>query len=132
MQLMRIKATGRADGDTGGMGNETAITDHATAKYLSERIPRYTSYPTAPHFSAAVGPASYRAWLQMLPRTDRLSLYLHVPFCKTLCWYCGCHTSVTRHREPVERYVRTLEQEIVRVALHYDIPPEPMASATPG
>ena len=92
------------------------MTDDAIAKYLSERIPRYTSYPTAPHFSASVGPLFYRDWLRALPETSRLSLYLHVPFCKTLCWYCGCHTSVTRHREPVERYMRTMEQEIVRVA----------------
>jgi oxygen-independent coproporphyrinogen-3 oxidase len=92
------------------------MTNSAITKYLSERIPRYTSYPTAPHFSAKVGSAAYRDWLQSLPETDRLSLYLHVPFCKTLCWYCGCNTSVTRHREPIERYTRTLEQEIARVA----------------
>jgi oxygen-independent coproporphyrinogen-3 oxidase len=91
-------------------------TDNTIAKYLSERIPRYTSYPTAPHFSNAIGPATYREWLTALRATDRLSLYLHIPFCKTLCWYCGCNTSVTRHREPVERYVRTLELEIARVA----------------
>ena len=89
---------------------------NAITKYLSERIPRYTSYPTAPHFSAAVGPLSYRDWLKALPATARLSLYLHVPFCKSLCWYCGCHTSITRHREPVERYMATLEREIGLVA----------------
>jgi oxygen-independent coproporphyrinogen-3 oxidase len=98
------------------MGNDPAMTNSAFDKYLTERIPRYTSYPTAPHFSAAVGPAVYRDWLRALPDTDRLSLYLHVPFCKTLCWYCGCHTSVTRHREPIERYMRTLEREIALVA----------------
>jgi oxygen-independent coproporphyrinogen-3 oxidase len=90
--------------------------EHAIAKYSNERVPRYTSYPTAPHFSPQTGPASYRDWLHALPGTARLSLYLHVPFCKTLCWYCGCHTSVTRHREPIERYVRTLEREIALVA----------------
>jgi oxygen-independent coproporphyrinogen-3 oxidase len=92
------------------------MTDSAIGKYLSERIPRYTSYPTAPHFSAAIGQTVYRDWLQALPGTDRLSLYLHVPFCTTLCWYCGCNTSVTRHRKPIEHYVRTLRQEIARVA----------------
>ena len=93
-----------------------AMTDTAIAKYLNERIPRYTSYPTAPHFSKAVGPASYREWLKSLRGFDRLSLYLHVPFCTTLCWYCGCNTSITRHRAPIERYVDSLKQEIVRVA----------------
>jgi oxygen-independent coproporphyrinogen-3 oxidase len=43
---------------------------------------------------------------------------MHVPFCTSLCWYCGCHTSVTRHREPIERYMRALEQEIGLVAEH--------------
>src|SRR4051794_12615237 len=112
-ELIRIKAGVRRDVDSAAMGIDT---DRAIAKYLTERIPRYTSYPTAPHFSAAVGPAAYRDWLAALPETDRLSLYLHVPFCKTLCWYCGCNTSVTRHREPIERYVRVLKQEIAHVA----------------
>jgi oxygen-independent coproporphyrinogen-3 oxidase len=92
--------------------------DNSCAKYLSERIPRYTSYPTAPHLSAAVGPASYSEWLTALPATARLSLYIHVPFCTSLCWYCGCHTSVTRHREPIERTMRTLQREIGLVAEH--------------
>ena len=87
-----------------------------TAKYLNERIPRYTSYPTAPHFSARIGPSCYDDWLRALPATDRLSLYLHVPFCKTLCWYCGCHTSVTRHHEPIAQYAETLLREIDLVA----------------
>src|SRR5664279_1771940 len=92
------------------------MTDSAIKKYLNERIPRYTSYPTAPHFSAAVGPLSYRDWLKAVPEGSKLSLYLHVPFCETLCWYCGCHTSITRHRPPVEKYVASLEQEIDHVS----------------
>ncbi len=92
------------------------MTDNRTAKYLTERIPRYTSYPAAPRFSPGIGSGTYRDWLRALPDTTRLSLYLHVPFCKTLCWYCGCNTSVTRHREPIELYVQTLQQEIARVA----------------
>lgn len=106
-QLIRIKAAGRSTPNTSTM---------TLTKYLTERIPRYTSYPTAPHFSAAVGPGVYHDWLRALAATDRLSLYLHVPFCKTLCWYCGCHTSITRHRKPVERYMHALETEIRQVA----------------
>jgi len=85
-------------------------------KYLGERIPRYTSYPAAPHFSPAVGATLYRSWLEALPDQARLSLYFHVPFCRSLCWYCGCHTRVLGHRDPIDRYVATLEREIALVA----------------
>jgi oxygen-independent coproporphyrinogen-3 oxidase len=81
------------------------------AKY-DTRVPRYTSYPTAPHFSAAVDDRLYGAWLAALPDTAALSLYVHVPFCTRLCWYCGCHTSVVHHVAPVERYARALLAEI--------------------
>ncbi len=81
------------------------------AKY-DTRVPRYTSYPTAPHFSPAVDGATYAGWLAALPDTAALSLYVHVPFCTRLCWYCGCHTSVVHHVEPVERYARALLAEI--------------------
>jgi hypothetical protein len=55
---------------------------------LAERsVPRYTSYPTAPHFTAAVGPADHAAWLAALPPVATLSVYPHVPFCAELCCY---------------------------------------------
>ncbi|KAA5602918.1 oxygen-independent coproporphyrinogen III oxidase [Blastochloris sulfoviridis] len=80
---------------------------------LAERtVPRYTSYPTAPHFSADVGPDQYGAWLEALPPDATLSIYLHVPFCASMCWYCGCHTKVVRRREPVEAYARRLVREV--------------------
>jgi oxygen-independent coproporphyrinogen-3 oxidase len=76
------------------------------------RVPRYTSYPTAPHFSAAVGPQVYGTWLAELPDTAALSLYLHVPYCKELCLYCGCTTKAVRRRGPVEAYAEHLKKEI--------------------
>ncbi|MEQ8356131.1 MAG: oxygen-independent coproporphyrinogen III oxidase [Kiloniellaceae bacterium] len=76
------------------------------------RAPRYTSYPTAPHFSAAVEGAVYRDWLESLPAETPLSLYLHVPFCHQLCWYCGCHTAVAKDYKRVAAYVELLRQEI--------------------
>jgi len=88
--------------------------DHA--RYLSERVPRYTSYPTAPHFSAAVDGATYGGWLGALPAAARLSLYLHVPFCRQLCWYCGCHTKVAIDNRPVDYYLAGLQAEIDLVA----------------
>jgi oxygen-independent coproporphyrinogen-3 oxidase len=80
------------------------------------KAPRYTSYPTAPHFTAAVAAEDYAEWLAALPRTAELSLYLHVPFCRELCSYCGCHTKAVRRAEPVARYGRSLRNEIALVA----------------
>jgi oxygen-independent coproporphyrinogen-3 oxidase len=85
-------------------------------RFEDRRIPRYTSYPTAPHFSPSVGPAACRSWMTTIDPAARISLYLHVPFCTSLCWYCGCHTKVPGHDEPIDRYVEALEQEIALVA----------------
>jgi oxygen-independent coproporphyrinogen-3 oxidase len=78
--------------------------------------PRYTSYPTAPNFSSNIGPNLYAAWLRALPRGIRLSLYLHIPFCRELCWYCACNTKAIQRYEPVERYLLALEEEIASVS----------------
>jgi oxygen-independent coproporphyrinogen III oxidase len=80
--------------------------------YGHERLPRYTSYPTAPHFSAAIGPDTYAEWLKAIPQGADASLYLHVPFCRSMCWYCGCHTSVVRRDEPIAVYASALRCEI--------------------
>ncbi|MDX2308405.1 MAG: oxygen-independent coproporphyrinogen III oxidase [Hyphomicrobium sp.] len=82
----------------------------------SEPVPRYTSYPTAPHFSAGVGEAAYRDWLAALTPADTLSLYLHVPYCRDLCHYCGCNTKATHAYAPVAQYVHALLAEIDAVA----------------
>ena len=85
----------------------------STALALAERnVPRYTSYPTAPHFSKTVGPELYGEWLSKLPRDASLSIYIHVPFCTELCFYCGCHTKAVRKREPVDAYAQQLLDEI--------------------
>src|SRR3974390_3675422 len=85
---------------------------------LAERtVPRYTSYPTAPPFSAVVTPAVYGGWLEALPQGETLSLYIHVPFCTELCHYCGCNTRATRKREPVDTYVEWLLQEIALLGM---------------
>ncbi|MDQ0469828.1 oxygen-independent coproporphyrinogen III oxidase [Labrys wisconsinensis] len=79
------------------------------------RVPRYTSYPTAPHFHEGVGEAQYRGWLRRLDPADAVSLYLHVPFCEQLCWYCGCHTAASPRAEPVADYAARLLDEIALV-----------------
>ncbi|TPQ39535.1 oxygen-independent coproporphyrinogen III oxidase [Bradyrhizobium guangdongense] len=90
-------------------------TDLAAA-YGEERLPRYTSYPTAPHFSPAVTPDVYARWLAEIPANVSASLYLHVPFCRKMCWYCGCHTQIARREDPVAQYQATLLREVSLVA----------------
>ncbi|CAN7557646.1 oxygen-independent coproporphyrinogen III oxidase [Phenylobacterium sp. LjRoot219] len=93
------------------------------AKY-GERAPRYTSYPTAVQFTPDVDAATYRGWLAELPADAPISLYLHVPFCAQLCWYCGCNTRAVTRRRPVADYVELLLQEIrlLREALPARLP----------
>ncbi len=81
-----------------------------------QRVPRYTSYPTAPHFTPAVGPSVYARWLKDLPAEAPLSLYLHVPFCDRLCLYCGCNTTVVRLESSHRNYAALLLSEIDEVA----------------
>jgi len=75
--------------------------------------PRYTSYPTAPHFQ----PWGSKDWLDALTENERysqrpLSLYFHLPFCPTLCLYCGCNVVITKDRKRVGRYVEYLMREM--------------------
>lgn len=82
-------------------------------------VPRYTSYPPATAFGGTVTPEVYRGWLGQIPAGSRVSVYLHVPFCKRLCWFCAARTQGTRSDAPVKAYVETLLQEIatLRAAL---------------
>lgn len=93
------------------------MTPELIARY-DQRVPRYTSYPTAPHFKLNVSAGTYAAWLSELSPSTALSLYLHVPFCAELCLYCGCNTTVARSYTAVSSYVELLEQEIDRIAQH--------------
>ncbi|MET4034681.1 MULTISPECIES: oxygen-independent coproporphyrinogen III oxidase [unclassified Bradyrhizobium] len=84
--------------------------------YGHERLPRYTSYPTAPHFSPAIGEPDYRMWLGSLPPRLPASIYVHVPFCRSMCWYCGCRTSVTKKDNPIAVYTSGLRAEAHLIA----------------
>ncbi len=76
------------------------------------QVPRYTSYPTAPVFSTDVGPSFQVKALSVLDPNAPVSVYLHIPFCERLCWFCACRTQGTRTLNPVERYVETVKAEL--------------------
>ncbi|MAZ03412.1 MAG: oxygen-independent coproporphyrinogen III oxidase [Sneathiella sp.] len=85
---------------------------------INQRVPRYTSYPTAPHFHTGVSMKMYCEWLETLEPRDTLSLYFHIPYCQKLCWFCGCHTKIVNHYEPILNYLDFLEREVELVARH--------------
>jgi oxygen-independent coproporphyrinogen III oxidase len=88
---------------------------HVRERYREERLPRYTSYPTAPNF-ATMSPENHADWLSSIEAEATASLYLHVPFCRSMCWYCGCHTTVARRDAPIADYLAVLRREIELVA----------------
>lgn len=79
---------------------------------LSAPVPRYTSYPTAPHFHGKIGEGHYRNWLRRLDPDAGVSVYAHIPYCDRLCWFCGCHTKQTKRYDPVAVYIGVLQREI--------------------
>lgn len=76
------------------------------------QVPRYTSYPPANHFIAPVGQRQQKEWLGLVPDGSDVSVYIHIPFCKRLCWFCACRTQGTKTQRPVDAYVDVLRQEI--------------------
>lgn len=82
------------------------------------RVPRYTSYPTAPHFGPSVGAADFTSWIEAIPERSQISLYVHVPFCRRLCWFCACRTQGVANNDPVNSYVETLREELALLARH--------------
>jgi oxygen-independent coproporphyrinogen-3 oxidase len=88
-----------------------------SALALAEKsVPRYTSYPTAPHFSTAVDSAVAEDWLAALDPATSLSLYIHQPYCAQICAYCGCNAKAAKREQPLDAYTATAETEIRALA----------------
>ena len=93
------------------MSNEQIIWDQALIEKYNYSGPRYTSYPTALEFHEAFTPAEFDMACAQYPERN-LSLYVHIPFCHKLCYYCGCNKIITRHQHKADQYLDALEQEI--------------------
>ena len=89
---------------------------HAALLKHNQQVPRYTSYPTAPHFKTDIGEKDISGWMSAIPAAHELSLYFHIPFCKNMCWYCGCNTKATKQYHPVTEYLKHLKKEVSLVA----------------
>lgn len=83
---------------------------------LARPVPRYTSYPTAAEFTGAVCSSDMAGGLANLDVNENVSLYLHIPFCREICWYCGCNTGAATRQARLDAYVGRLHEEIDLVA----------------
>ncbi|MBB4120785.1 oxygen-independent coproporphyrinogen III oxidase [Martelella radicis] len=91
------------------------ISSRQLLKTFSRPVPRYTSYPTAPHFHGGISATDVAGWLKAIPAGDKVSLYVHIPYCDRLCWFCACHTKHTLRYDPITSYLESLSQEIKSV-----------------
>lgn len=85
-------------------------------RLLNASVPRYTSYPTAAEFMPEVGPVQLADALGGIASDAAISLYVHIPFCRSICWYCGCNTSAANRSARLDPYIAALHSEIDRVA----------------
>ncbi|MBS0253993.1 MAG: coproporphyrinogen dehydrogenase [Proteobacteria bacterium] len=85
---------------------------------LERPVPRYTSFPTAAEFTPAVGPALLDQALREV--SGEVSLYLHIPFCEKICWYCGCNTSAANKHQRLAAYLDALHHEIALAGTRMD------------
>jgi oxygen-independent coproporphyrinogen-3 oxidase len=119
--LTSIKATCPARGDSAAMASLSPLFDPSLLRRHDLPGPRYTSYPTAPHFAAGFDALSLQEAIGASNDSGRpLSLYLHVPFCSSPCFYCGCNRVITRDRERGQAYLQRLQREVAMLAPLFD------------
>lgn len=95
------------------MTSQTIIFDEDMLKKYTKSGPRYTSYPTAVQFHDGFGEADYQRWVaQSNQQGGPLSLYFHIPFCDTVCFYCGCNKVVTKDRTKSSPYLQRVHREL--------------------
>ncbi|WP_417614091.1 oxygen-independent coproporphyrinogen III oxidase [Parasphingorhabdus sp.] len=82
---------------------------------LAKPVPRYTSYPTAMEFEEGFGSDEYTQALRDMPSGTALSLYVHIPYCEKICWYCGCNTGAAGKVQRLTAYLDALESEIALI-----------------
>ncbi|ODU24566.1 oxygen-independent coproporphyrinogen III oxidase [Sphingopyxis sp. SCN 67-31] len=83
---------------------------------LARPVPRYTSYPTAMEFAEDVGADDYAQALDAVEPATPISLYVHIPFCESICWYCGCNTGAAGRKQRLDDYLTALRAEVAIVA----------------
>jgi oxygen-independent coproporphyrinogen III oxidase len=91
------------------------IVDRALIRKYDQAGPRYTSYPTADRFVEAYGAAQHESWLRARNiggRSQPLSLYVHIPFCSNICYYCACNKVITKDHGRSAKYVKYLKREM--------------------
>lgn len=96
----------------------------AVLSHYPTAVPRYTSYPTAPHFSEGIGSEVFEDLVVNLTEDEPVSIYIHIPYCDKLCWFCGCNTKHTLKYAPVARYVKSLIREIDLLGQKLDFKPK--------
>ena len=111
----RWRALGRLDAGPDESRRNDAVNSVAR-RYAGCNVPRYTSYPTAADFTPLTGMREHAAWLGRLDPRESISFYLHVPYCREICLYCGCNTKKAIRDDVIGAYRRALEAEIELVA----------------
>jgi oxygen-independent coproporphyrinogen-3 oxidase len=88
----------------------------AQLRHAQRNLPRYTSYPTALAFEPLDAHPQARGWIGETQASDPVSAYVHVPFCRRLCWYCGCHTTVAHEYDRIGAFYEVARREVDLIA----------------